>query len=158
MSLLCGAVATVIAAAALATPSSGIFSTIVARAAFVDPVDLKLKIDFGNQEVLHVTNARDTIVQNLLFQPGGQTGWHSHWGPTVVLVKSGSLTLYDGEDPTCTGRTYTAGQAFIDRGQGHVHLGANLGSETAELWTTFFDVPPGESPRIDAPDPGTCPF
>jgi hypothetical protein len=33
---------------------------------------------------------------------GGSTGWHSHPGPAVVIVKSGSLTLYDaGASVTC---------------------------------------------------------
>ena len=152
---LCG-----LAGAALATPPSGIVSaTVLARAAFVDPVDIKFKVDGGQQEVIHVRDAWDTVMQQIVIGPGGSTGWHSHPGPVVVLVKSGELTLYSSEDPTCTGRTYSAGQAFIDSGQGHVHIGRNLNpSQNVELWVTYFDVPPGGPFRIDAANPGNCGF
>lgn len=154
------AVAVALAGAALATPPSGILSgAIVARAAFLDPVDLKFRIDEGAQHVIHVRNARDTVMQQILIAPGGSTGWHTHPGPAVALIKAGALTLYSGDDPTCTGRTYSAGEAFIDSGQGHVHLARNLNlSENLEVWVTYFDVPPGSSVRLDSPDPGTCTF
>ena len=150
----------VLTGAALATPPSGIVSaTVVARAGFVDPVDIKFKVDGGQQEVIHVRDAQETVMQQIVIGPGGSTGWHSHPGPVVVLIKSGDLTLYSGDDPTCTGRTYSAGQAFIDSGQGHVHIGRNLNpSQNAELWVTYFDVPPGTSVRIDAANPGNCSF
>jgi quercetin dioxygenase-like cupin family protein len=146
--------------AALATPPSGIVSaSVVARAGFVDPVDIKFKVDGGQQEVIHVRDAQETVMQQIVIGPGGHTGWHSHPGPVVVLVKSGELTLYSSEDPTCTGRTYSAGQAFIDSGQGHVHIARNLSlSQNVELWVTYFDVPPGGPFRIDAANPGNCSF
>lgn len=98
-------------------------------------------------------------MQQIVIGPGGSTGWHSHPGPVVVLIKAGDLTLYSGDDPGCTGRTYSAGQAFIDSGQGHVHIGRNLSpSQNVELWVTYFDVPPGSPFRIDAPNPGNCSF
>ena len=99
------------------------------------------------------------VVQQIVIGPGGHTGWHSHPGPVVVVIKTGALTFYSSEDPTCTGRTYTAGQAFIDSGQGHIHIARNLSaSENVELWATYFDVPPGGAFRVDAGDPGTCGF
>ncbi len=129
--------ATALARAAL-TPNSGvILSSVVARAAFADPVDLKLKVEGQGEEVIHVPNAQDTVLQQVVIAPGGYTGWYSHPGPVLVLVKAGTLTFYGGDDPTCTGRTYTAGQAFIDRGQGHVHIGRNEGSENHVLPCQF---------------------
>jgi quercetin dioxygenase-like cupin family protein len=158
--LTVGAISAVLAGAALATPPSGIVSaTVVARAGFVDPVDIKFKIQGQGQEVIQVKDAKDTVMQQIVIGPGGSTGWHSHPGPVVVLVKAGELTLYSGDDPTCTGRTYSAGQAFIDSGQGHVHIGRNQSlSQNAELWVTYFDVPPGGPFRIDAAAPGNCGF
>jgi quercetin dioxygenase-like cupin family protein len=150
--------ATALAGAVLATPASGILSgTVVARAAFQRPVDIKFKIEDGRQEVIHAPNAQETVMQQILIAPGGQTGWHSHPGPAVALVKSGALTLLAGELPGCAPRTYTAGQAFVDSGQGHVHLAANLSAtENVEVWVTYFDVPPGGAFRIDAADPQNC--
>ena len=145
------------AVAAVFTPSSGIISApIFARASFVDPTDIKFKVKGQNQEVIQVNNARETVVQQIVIAPGGNTGWHSHPGPVVVLIKSGQMSFYDSEDPTCTVRTYTAGEAFIDSGQGHVHIARNEGSENLELWATYFDVPPGGAFRINAPNPGNC--
>lgn len=154
------AVSTMFAGAALATAPSGIVSgTVLARASFVDPVDIKIKVDGGPEEVIHVREARQTVIQQIVIGPGGQTGWHSHPGPVVVLVKAGELTLYSGDDPSCTSRTYSAGQAFIDAGQGHLHVARNLSlSQNTELWVTYFDVPPGGPFRIDAPNPGNCGF
>jgi quercetin dioxygenase-like cupin family protein len=152
--------ATALTGVLLATPASGtLSSSILARAGFTEPVDIKFKVSDGHQEVLHVPDARDTLIQQVVLAPGGQSGWHSHPGPVVVLVKSGAVTFYDGESAQCDVRTYRAGQAFIDRGQGHVHLAANLSTTSnAELWFTYFDVPPGSSQRIDVPNPGNCPF
>lgn len=153
------AAAAAVAGIAVATPASGVVGTIVARAGFADPVDIKLKVQEGNrQENIQVRGAQDTVMQQIVIAPGGSTGWHSHPGPAIVLIKAGELTLFSSEDPTCTGRTYTVGQAFVDSGQGHVHIGRNLSQSPTELWVTYLDVPPGESVRIDAPDPGICGF
>ena len=153
-------VATTVVGTAVATAPSGILSgPVVARASFVDPVDLKFKVEGNGQEVINVRNARETVMQQIVIGPGGETGWHSHPGPVVVLIKAGELTLYSGDDPACSSRTYRAGEAFIDSGQGHVHLAKNLNlSENTELWATYFDVPAGAPFRIDAPDPGNCSF
>ena len=141
-----------------ATPSFNIVSaTVLARASFVDPVDIKFKIDSRNEEIVHVSGAQDTVMQQIIIGPGGHTGWHSHPGPAVAIIKAGALALYSSEDPTCTPRIYLPGQAFVDSGQGHVHLARNLSAtENVEVWVTYFDVPAGASPRLDAANPGNC--
>lgn len=155
--LFVAAVSTVLLGAAFATPPSLVSAIVVARAGFADPVDIKFKLGGQRQEVINVRDAQQTVMQQIVIAPGGHTGWHTHPGPVVVLVKAGELTFYDSEDPTCTGRTYSAGQAFIDRGQGHVHIARNLSQDqNLELWVTYFDVPPGGLFRIDAADPGNC--
>jgi len=149
-----------LAVTAFATPGSGVLSaTVFARASFQDPVDMKFKIEHDGQNVLHVADARETVVQQIVLSPGGQTGWHSHPGPVIVLVKAGALTFYAGDDPECGGRTYTSGQSFIDSGQGHVHYARNeSASADVDLWAVYLDVPPGGAFRIDAPAPGNCAF
>jgi quercetin dioxygenase-like cupin family protein len=149
-----------VSVAAVLTPPSGIsIATVFARASFTDPTDLKFKVKGQSQEVTNVNNAQETVIQQIVIAPGGSTGWHSHPGPVVVLIKSGQMSFYDGDDPTCTVRTYSAGEAFIDSGQGHVHIARNESqSQNLELWATYFDVPPGGAFRIDAPNPGNCSF
>ena len=150
--------ASALTAVVFATPASGILSgTVVARASFQDPVDIKIKVNDGRQDVFHVPNAGETVMQQIVFGPGGQSGWHSHPGPVIILVKSGVLTFFSGEGAGCTSRNYSAGQALIDSGQGHVHRAANLSAtENVEVWVTYFDVPPGGAFRIDAANPGNC--
>ncbi len=159
VSLGIAAVLTAMVVTAFATPGAGIVSaTIVARASFKDPVDLKFKLKGDHNEVVHAPDARDTVVQHIVIAPGGMTGWHSHPGPAVAMIAAGELTVFSSEDPTCTPRTYSAGEAFVDPGQGHVHAAFNLGSEDVQIWVTYFDVPPGGSVRIDAARPGNCGF
>ena len=149
---------TALGGAALATPGHNVLSgAVMARASFVEPVDLKLKLGNGALEVIHVADAEQTVIQQVVLGPEGYTGWHSHPGPAVVLVKTGSLAIYSSDDPACAPQIYTAGQSFIDAGQGHVHLGVNPSStDNTDLWVTYFDVPPGQPFRIDAVDPGNC--
>jgi hypothetical protein len=152
-----GGGAAALASVALATPGASVVGTIIARAGFPDVVDIKIKLrDEG--EVIHVARAADTVMQQIVIGPGGHTGWHSHPGPAIALVKNGELTLYSSDDPTCTGRRFGAGQGFVDSGQGHVHMARNLTSQNTEVWVTYLDVPPGGSVRTDAADPGNCVF
>jgi hypothetical protein len=146
-----------LATVVMATAGSGAVGTIMARAAFTDAVDIKIKLR-DEHEVIHVPHAQDTVMQQIVIAPGGHTGWHSHPGPAIALVKSGELTLYSSEDPTCTGRPFGVGQGFVDSGQGHVHIARNLTAQPTEVWVTYLDVPPGGSVRIDVPNPGNCNF
>ena len=155
------AVGAAFAGVVLATPGSGIVSaTVVARAGFVNPVDIRFKVKDGHTEVVHVPDAQETVMQQMVLAPGGHSGWHTHPGPVVVLVKSGTLAFYSRETTGCGPRIYSAGQAFIDSGQGHVHLLENVSAhENVEFWATFFDVVPGGAFRLDAVNPGGgCPF
>src|SRR5262245_35073070 len=162
--VIVGAVAAVLARGASATPSSGILSSVfLANAGFIDRVNLRFAIreDHRGHDTIQVRDAENTVMHQIVFAPNGNTGWHSHPGPAVALIKSGELTLYSGDDPTCTGRTFKEGQAFIDSGQGHVHFARNTSqTQNAEVWVTYFDVPPGDPPRVrtDEPAPGNCPF
>ncbi len=137
---------------ALGTPPSGVLSApVLARGDFLERVDVRIKA--SSEHGMVVSNAPDAgevVVQEITIAPGGTTGWHSHPGPVVVVVKSGALTFVDAELGACTEKTYPAGTAFIDQGQGHVHSAFNRGSQNLVLVATYFDVPVGASPRIDA--------
>jgi quercetin dioxygenase-like cupin family protein len=148
-----------VAGAALATPGSGTTGVVVARAAFAERVNVKLSLkdDSRGREIIHVRDAEDTVMQQIIFAPGGHSGWHSHPGPAVILIKSGELTFYQEEAGKCVSRTYSAGQALIDSGQGHAHLAHNTSAGATEVWVTYFDVPAGGSARVDIPaTPEAC--
>lgn len=131
--------------------------TVLARGAFAAPTDVKIKSTLGGtKRVMNVKDSADVLVQHITIGAGAQTGWHSHPGPVVVVVQSGTLTLYQGDDTSCTGETFGAGQAFVDPGQGNVHNARNEGASTVTLYATFFDVPVGSGPAIPHSNPGHC--
>ena len=157
-----GAALLIIAVAqpAFGTPAGGVISApVIARGDFVEQVDvrIKAKTDHG-MVVSNAPDAGEVVVQEITLAPNGTTGWHSHPGPVVVVVKSGALTFVDVEKGACTETTYPAGTAFVDSGQGHVHMAFNpSGTANLELVATYFDVPTGGAFRIDVPEvPPAC--
>lgn len=101
--------------------------------------------------------ASDVYVQNNVWQPGGSTGWHSHPGHSLIIVTAGAVTAYEGDDPDCKPTVYTKGMGFVDAGGTHVHLLRNEGTVPASTVAVQL-IPAGAVRRVDAPDPGTCPF
>jgi hypothetical protein len=140
----------------LATPSSGFMSTVVGPTRF-DEIDVKTHIKGDQKARIQTKGLWDVYVVTNTVATGGHSGWHTHPGPSVVSVKSGTATVYDGDDPNCTPHFYSAGTGFIDLGDGHVHLVRNEGSVVLET-VAFQLIPLGAPRRIDAPNPGYCPF
>ena len=137
---------------ASATPPSGAHSTPLGR------ISLGPYHETSPGFKIFSRNPTDTVVLTTTIDPGGSTGWHSHPGPAFIVVTQGTLTVYDGNDPTCTPHVYGPGTGFFDPGFGHVHIARNEGSTPVTVVQTYLNVPPGGSPRIDAPAPGNCPF
>lgn len=98
----------------------------------------------------------DIAVASITVTPGGHSGWHYHPGPVLVVVTSGAITFYHGNDPTCTGARHPAGTSFIEEG-GDVGIARNEEPGETTVVATFF-VPAGSPTRIDAAAPGNCPF
>lgn len=88
---------------------------------------------------------------------GGHSGWHTHPGPSLIIVTAGEIMAYEGDDPSCTPTRYRAGESFIDPGGGHVHLLRNESGAPAETVAVQL-LPKDATRRIDAPAPGTCAF
>jgi quercetin dioxygenase-like cupin family protein len=103
----------------------------------------KLSIDQFQLYVVEVT-----------IQPGGWLGWHSHPGLSFVVVKSGTASFYEADDPTCTPvRIGTLGTFFEPAGD--VHMVRN--EEAIPLVNLVIQLTPRGAPRaIGEPDPGNC--
>ena len=144
----------VVAATALATRGSGVSSTAFAVGVFDNLEAKTLSSDW--QARISTKGATDVHILENRIVPGGTFGWHSHPGPSIVVVKSGALTLYHGDDPTCTPNVIAAGSGFVDDG-GDVHVVRNEGSVDAVVYVTSL-VPQGADRRIDEPSPGFCSF
>jgi quercetin dioxygenase-like cupin family protein len=140
---------------AIATTGTGISTNIISVGALSD---LRLKSDIDGHKVdITTKGASDLYVVDNVIAPGGSTGWHSHPGPSLITVKSGTITEYHSDDPSCTPTVYTAGQTFVDAGGDHEHILRNEGSVPAETIAVQI-VASGAPRRIDLPAPGNCPF
>jgi quercetin dioxygenase-like cupin family protein len=100
----------------------------------------------------HSTAPIDVVVQKHDYAAGASTGWHQHPGPVFITVTSGQLTFYERDDPTCAPHVYSAGQGFVDTGDGHI--GRNETNTTASDVTVAI-APVGAAFRteLDAPGP-----
>jgi len=141
------------------TVSSGSQSTLLGRATFADPSDPAFKVKrisgAWHAEVKAMPNL-DIAVQRIVFQPGGQSGWHRHPGPVFIEVVTGTMTFYMSDDPSCAPIVRSAGQGYLDVGE-HAHIARNESGAPAENIVVYL-APQAAALRIDAPDPGNCPF
>jgi len=152
------AIATLAPPAALATPQCGfssanlLFPGTTMGAYFPSgSIDLMCRSNLP-EWLLHTRVRGDSdlyITQNTI-QPGGQSGWHTHPGPSLVTVTEGTITVYEDN---CTSEMFTVGQSFTDIGCGDVHNIVNESGAEAKTIAVQI-VPHGASRRIDHPDPG----
>lgn len=115
------------AGASMAAPSGGAFAA--------DPSAITL-------------SERDVSVVVQMYEPGHDTGWHTHPGIHAVAVVSGAVTVYDGE---CRPTTYGPGQPYV--GGRDLHLVRNESSVPAELSVTYLSpsVPGASTQHLAAP-------
>lgn len=126
----------------LATPGSGI-----------TPMDLARGTSAAGYTITTEAN-RDIATQTLTFAAGGTStsGWHTHPGPVVTIVQSGTMSIWFSSD--CTLRTLTAGQAIVVPGAGVYDLAYNESlTDPLVLVQTYYNVPVGGALRTDAPAP-----
>ena len=174
-------VAAISGAVVWATPGSGTQSTLLGRSRFeafevsrrvVAPRDQLLDgvaLDDSRHErhprprtiwkvKAEAEPALDIASQLITFEPGGQSGWHTHPGPVFIAVIEGTMTFYEGDDPDCEPLVLHAGQGFVDgQTDRHAHLARNETGLPAKNLVTYF-APPDAPLRNDAPNPGNCPF
>jgi hypothetical protein len=154
------------------TVASGFVSTAVARGS---TEAFHIRSTDGFDVEIKTKDSTDIAVSNVVVAPGGTSGWHSHPGPVLVVVKTGTVTFYragkhggqNGDDengnngtnaPTCSRTVYPTGSAFVEvPAPGHVMLARNEGTTEATVTATYF-APPRAALRIDQPWPGgDCP-
>jgi hypothetical protein len=161
------AAAALLVVPALATPPSGVsnppWSPVIGR--FNDiKASAKTDIDPGPathfwQARININKATDVHILENVIHPGGTFGWHSHPGPSLVIVKAGTLSVYHAPDctPQDFGPASALGSTFIDGGH-DLHMVRNDGTVDADVYVVSF-VPAGFDRRIDEPNPNpsTCP-
>lgn len=149
-----------------ATPPSGVTFTVLNRAT-VPEFDARRKYKQPNDDQagfgvwkidLEATRSIDVVTVLFTVQPGGHSGWHTHPGPALFTISAGTLTMYEGDDPSCAPHPFAAGTGSIEADTArHVHLLRNETTSIAQTIVTFL-VPVGAPIRTDLPDPGVCSF
>jgi len=140
--------------AARATSASGFTATQIAKGVY-GTMDLNADKD-GTWDLKLKTKAdSDVYVTRNAIAAGGQSGWHTHPGPSLITVTVGEITVYEAD--LCTPRVYRAGEGSVDLGSGHVHLIRNESGATAETVVVQI-IPKDATRRIDAPVPNNCNF
>jgi quercetin dioxygenase-like cupin family protein len=138
----------------LATPPTAVTPTTYGIGSF-GPIATEGRIGAWSSKMT-ITRASDLHVLSNKIAPGGTFGWHSHPGPSFVIIKSGTATVYLGADPKCRPHRFRAGSGFVDKGRA-VHIVRNEGRRDLVTVVVSF-TPRGAERRIDEADPGTCPF
>jgi quercetin dioxygenase-like cupin family protein len=138
-----------VAAAGYGDPS-GLTVTPLANATLAGPVNAQL----AGVEI-HTRAARDTLFARLDFAEGGSTGWHTHPGPVIVAVASGTLVVHHPlKRGGCGSETFVAGTGFIETG-GDVHEATAVGGP-AVVYTTFLAQPGTTSYLVPVAAPAGC--
>jgi quercetin dioxygenase-like cupin family protein len=151
---------------ARATPPVGVTTEFIvgsatAGAAF-DELDILVRTAIAPERFwkaqIDTNRNSDLYVVRNTFAVAGDTGWHTHPGPSLITVTEGTITAYEGNDLHCTPHVYPQGSTFVDVGGADVHLLRNEGSVPAVTVAVQL-VPAGVPRRIDVtPAPGNCPF
>ena len=139
--------------ASVVIPAPGGFSPqVLSRSSFIDTIDVKFKVKMGQTMVANVSDPSDVVVGKITILPGGALPWHTHPGPVIVSVASGTLTVVRAEG--CTVHEYPAGKGLVDLGGGMVHVAFNPGATETVLYATYLAVPKGQPTLTPVPNPG----
>ena len=100
----------------------------------------------------------DVAMVQIRGQPRWLLGLAPHPGGAIIVVQTGTLTVYRSLGSQCQHTTYSAGQAFIER-PGEVNNVINTGTVPYVLFVTFprcLGAPPRElTSRIPVPARGS---
>ena len=120
-------------------------------------VDVKTDAFKPHKVKIDTKGVSDVYITRNAIAAGGHSGWHTHPGPSLIIVTAGEITAYGGDDPSCTPVRYHAGEGFVDPGDGQVHILRNESDAPAET-VAFQIIPKDAVRRIAAPAPDSCPF
>lgn len=96
-------------------------------------------------------SARDVSVVTQVYEPGEDSGWHSHPGIHAVAVMSGVLTVVDGQ---CRPQTVEPGRPYV--GGQEPHLVANRTDAPVTMAVTYLSPSNPAAPTEHVPAPTGC--
>ena len=134
---------------ARATPPQDFTATNLVGPVMLDDIHTLIQTP-GYGAMIKTRGLSDVYVTHIKIGPRGHGGWHSHPGPSIITVKSGTASFYD-ECDNFTPHAYAAGSGFVEDAA-CMHLLANEGSVDLEV-VVIQIVPLGAPRRIDEPAP-----
>lgn len=134
-----GVVIAMLGPAALGSPPSGFTPTNLVKA------DLDKRVHLNSDRVKFRTkHPTDVLVQKIVTDAGGSSGWHHHPGMVIVAIQSGTLTVWDSDcNQTTYGPGLPNGSVFVESG-GEPGLVTSTGGATS--YATF--VAPSADPPV----------
>ncbi len=130
------------------TPATGFTPKTLAVAS----LDGRVRVNHDGVK-LTTKDSTDVRVQQVVFAAGGSSGWHHHPGIVMVVVTSGSVTVWDEH---CTQTMYGPG---LPNGAAFIENGDEPGQVTSAAGATNYTtaVVPKVDPAVfrieDAPPP-----
>ncbi len=130
---------------AFATPGVGVVGKVLASGVLEERIHIRS----------HPQEATRAIVQEISLDAGGRTSWHTHPGPVVGVVKSGTFTLKSERHGTYVTKVYEAGESFARPGR---EPRTRRPQHRRRLRRAPGDIlnPADTNPRIDMPAPEAC--
>lgn len=126
------------AAVVLASPGSGNAITTLVTANFDHSVHLN-----SDRVKFQTKDATDVRIQQIVFEPGGRSGWHHHPGMVIVTVQSGALTLWESD---CSSQTYGPGlpngAVFAEGGDSPQEVTTTAGATVYAVFVAPSNDPP----------------
>jgi len=132
-----------------ATPPTPGFTSTPLAAAVLAPIDTEAETEDWKIR-LKTKGLSDVYMTHFKVAPGANGGWHSHPGPSIIAVKSGTATFYD-DCVEFIPQHFPAGTGFVEDA-GCVHILVNEGDVDLEVVVVQI-VPRGAPRRIDEPEP-----
>ncbi len=85
--------------------------------------------------------------------PSGETGWHTHPGPSIIVVAVGALTMQSAHEGACAEHEFAEGAAFVHPAGNHNFV---AGADGVEFYVSYY-VPAGtEALLTPAEAPPEC--
>lgn len=144
------AVATIaVLTAAFAATSFGFTSAALVRsnATGIDLHDKSQKLKLQAKDPIHVD------IRQVTMSAGEIIGWHGHAGPSLLVVKTGSLTVTQAADTGCDVQTYEQGAAFVHGEDPHSFRAGSSGAELYIVYLLPQDALPAPTAAVQ---PASC--
>ena len=132
-----------------ALPSTSVDPTTVPLGTLAGKTVLNVLSVSAFTRAINQDHGSNAVLQHLTFAPNQSTGWHTHPGPNIVIVMTGSITLTDDH---CNVTTYGPGEGFATGLKVHEAVAGPDGGD----FYTFYLLPASADVLRTTVNPPNC--